>query len=134
MTMTPYDFSMLTGIEVGGRPIPYDTDMEQFRGREPVTLEETKHYARGFLMFLFGTTLFTDRANTIGFYLLSALVDLSQVRVYDWGDAGLATLYGYMNSTSRRSENRESWTSLLELGGPPVSGFYSRVWFAGLGF
>lgn len=34
-------------------------------------------------MFLFGTTLFADRANTIGLYLLSALVDLSQVRQYD---------------------------------------------------
>ena len=27
MTMTPYDFAMLMGIEVGGRPILYDTDM-----------------------------------------------------------------------------------------------------------
>ncbi|GMP54659.1 hypothetical protein CsSME_00019746 [Camellia sinensis var. sinensis] len=27
MTITPFDFSMLTGIEVGGHPIPYDTDM-----------------------------------------------------------------------------------------------------------
>ncbi|GMP24169.1 hypothetical protein CsSME_00001532 [Camellia sinensis var. sinensis] len=76
MTMTPYDFSMLTGIEVGGRPIPYDTDM----GRELETLEEVEHYARGFLMFLFDTTLFADRANTVGLYLLSALVDLSQER------------------------------------------------------
>ncbi|GMP75013.1 hypothetical protein CsSME_00032239 [Camellia sinensis var. sinensis] len=41
MTMTPYDFSMLTGIEVGGHPIPYDIDM----GREPVTTEEIEHYA-----------------------------------------------------------------------------------------
>ncbi|GMP24457.1 hypothetical protein CsSME_00001719 [Camellia sinensis var. sinensis] len=28
MTMTPYDFAMLTGLEMGGRPIPYDPDME----------------------------------------------------------------------------------------------------------
>ncbi|KAL7238124.1 hypothetical protein ACSBR2_004258 [Camellia fascicularis] len=27
MTMTPFDFSMLTRIEVRGHPIPYDTDM-----------------------------------------------------------------------------------------------------------
>ncbi|GMP44793.1 hypothetical protein CsSME_00013571 [Camellia sinensis var. sinensis] len=33
ITMTPFDFSMLTGIEVGGHPIPYDTDM----GTTPVT-------------------------------------------------------------------------------------------------
>ncbi|KAL7209538.1 hypothetical protein ACSBR1_031144 [Camellia fascicularis] len=96
MTMTPYDFAMLTGIEIG----------DHFRGTEPGTLEEIEQYTRGFLMFLFGTTLFPDRANTVGLYLLSALVDLSRVRLYDWGGAGLATLYGYMSSTSCRSGNR----------------------------
>ncbi|KAL7224375.1 hypothetical protein ACSBR1_025770 [Camellia fascicularis] len=69
MTVTLYDFAMLTRIEVGGRPIPYDTDMDKweaawifllgarpplfrsgmvrytwfadhFRGTEPETLEE----------------------------------------------------------------------------------------------
>lgn len=30
-------------------------------------------------MFLFGATLFVDRANTIGLYLMSTLVDLSHV-------------------------------------------------------
>ncbi|GMP40213.1 hypothetical protein CsSME_00010752 [Camellia sinensis var. sinensis] len=34
--------------------------------------------------------------NTMGLYLLSALVTFSRVRFYDWGGAGLATLYGYM--------------------------------------
>ncbi|KAI8013516.1 Protein MAIN-LIKE 2, partial [Camellia lanceoleosa] len=135
ITMTPYDFVMLTSIEVKGRPIPYDTDMDEweatwiyllgarpplfrlgmvrytwfadhFRGTSPKTLEEIEQYARGFLMFLFGTTLFVDRANTVGLYLLSALVDLSRLRLYDWGGAGLATLYSYMSSTSRRSGNR----------------------------
>ncbi|KAI8012885.1 Protein MAIN-LIKE 2 [Camellia lanceoleosa] len=33
MTMTPYDFSMLTGIGVGGDPIPFDTDMDEWDGR-----------------------------------------------------------------------------------------------------
>ncbi|KAL7224769.1 hypothetical protein ACSBR1_026117 [Camellia fascicularis] len=27
MTMTLHDFTMLTGIEIGGRSIPYDTNM-----------------------------------------------------------------------------------------------------------
>ncbi|KAF5933096.1 hypothetical protein HYC85_029267 [Camellia sinensis] len=67
----------------------------------PETPEETEQYARGFLMFLFGTSLFADRGNTVGLYLLSALVDLSQVHRYDWGGAGLATLYFYMSATSR---------------------------------
>lgn len=92
----------------GGHPIPYDTDMgeweaawiyllgthppisrsgmvrytwfvDHFKGTAPVTREETEQYARGFLMFVFGTTLFADRANTVGLYLMSALVDLSRV-------------------------------------------------------
>ncbi|KAI8005047.1 Protein MAIN-LIKE 2, partial [Camellia lanceoleosa] len=132
MTMTPFDFSMLTGIGVGGDPIPFDTDMgewdaaqifllgifpplsrpgfvryswfkDQFRGQTPTTREEVKHYARGFFMFMLGTTLFADRVNTVDLYLLSALVDMTRIRCYDWGGAGLATLYGYMSSSSRRS-------------------------------
>ncbi|GMP36538.1 hypothetical protein CsSME_00008635 [Camellia sinensis var. sinensis] len=113
MTMTPYDFSMLTGLEVGGRPIPYDADIgewetawiyllrarppidrssgrlrytwfsEQYRGTSPQTIETVQQYARGFLMFLLGTTLFSDKGNTVGLYLLSALVDLSRVQLFD---------------------------------------------------
>ncbi|KAL7178883.1 hypothetical protein ACSBR1_042279 [Camellia fascicularis] len=123
MTMTPFDLSMLTGIGVGGDPIPYDTDMGEWdaaqifllgtrpplsrpgMGETPTTREEVEHYARGFLMFLLGTTLFADQANTVGLYLLSALVDLSRIWRYDWGGAGLATLYGYMSSLSRRSRH-----------------------------
>ena len=28
--MTPYDFSILTGIGVGGDPIPFDIDMDEW--------------------------------------------------------------------------------------------------------
>ncbi|KAI7986318.1 Protein MAINTENANCE OF MERISTEMS, partial [Camellia lanceoleosa] len=146
LTMTPLDFAVLTGLDVGGWPIPYDEDMGQWEaawvyllgahppvdrasGRvrytwfsshfrrvemEPGTPEKAAQYARGFLMFLFGTTLFADRGNTVGLYLLSALVDLSQVKWYDWGGAGLATLYCYISATSRR------WGDLL--------GGYWRAW------
>ncbi|XP_028099675.1 protein MAIN-LIKE 2-like [Camellia sinensis] len=65
--------------------------------------EEAERYARGFLMFLLGTTLFADRANTVPLCLLSALVDVTQILRYDWGGAALATLYGYMSSSSRLS-------------------------------
>ena len=50
---------------------------------EPESPEEVEQYTRGFLMYLLGTTLFADRGNMVGLYLLSALVDLSQVSQYD---------------------------------------------------
>ncbi|GMP23555.1 hypothetical protein CsSME_00001102 [Camellia sinensis var. sinensis] len=138
MTMTPYDFSMLTGIGVGGDPIPFDTDMDEWTAAQihflgevpplarqgfvryswfevqfrvqpalveeaPMTQEAVERYARGFLMFLLGTTIFADRANTVLLCLLSALVDVRQILHYDWGGAALATLYGYMSSASRGS-------------------------------
>ncbi|XP_028103973.1 uncharacterized protein LOC114303031, partial [Camellia sinensis] len=176
--MTPLDFSVLTGLDVGGWSIPYDEDMGEWEaawmyllgahppvdrvsGRVrytwfsshcrraemvPETPEETEQYARGFLMFLFGTTLFADRGNTVGLYLLSTLVDLSQVSRYDWGGAGLATLYFYMSATSRGRVDLlggywrawELWVYVyfpalapeLEVAGPPMTP-YSLV-FEGL--
>ncbi|KAF5932183.1 hypothetical protein HYC85_028354 [Camellia sinensis] len=138
MTMTPYDFSMLTGIGVGGDLIPFDIDMDEWTAAQvyllgeapplarpgfvryswfevqfrvqptlvdaaPMTPEAVERYARGFLMFLFGTTIFADRANTVPLCLLSALVDVRDILHYDWGGAALATLYGYMSSASRGS-------------------------------
>ncbi|GMP24285.1 hypothetical protein CsSME_00001601 [Camellia sinensis var. sinensis] len=62
-------------------------------------------------MFLLGTTLFANQANTVPLCLLSALVDVTQIRFYDWGSAGLATLYDYMSSSSRLSRQllKGSW-------------------------
>ena len=110
--MTPFDFAMITGLGVGGDPIPLDPDMgewvaawdvllgarpplaragmvryswfeEQFRGEDPQTDEGVEQYARGFLLLLFGTTLFSNRWNTVGLYFLGALVVLQRVRFYD---------------------------------------------------
>ncbi|GMP90464.1 hypothetical protein CsSME_00041582 [Camellia sinensis var. sinensis] len=55
-------------------------------------------------MFLLGMTLFADQANTVPLCLLSALVDVTRIHRYAWGGVGLATLYGYMSSSSCLSE------------------------------
>ncbi|XP_028081236.1 uncharacterized protein LOC114282698 [Camellia sinensis] len=68
-----------------------------------MTPEDVERYARGFLMFLSGTTIFADRANTVPLCLLSTLVDVRDILHYDWGGAALSTLYGYMSSASRGS-------------------------------
>ncbi|GMP54999.1 hypothetical protein CsSME_00019959 [Camellia sinensis var. sinensis] len=84
MTMTPYDFSMLTGIRVRGDPIPFDTDMDEWEAAQIYLLGEV------------------------------ALVDVTWILRYDWGGAALATLYGYMSSASHCSGQllggyRQAW-------------------------
>ncbi|KAL7207918.1 hypothetical protein ACSBR1_029798 [Camellia fascicularis] len=90
MTMTPYDFSMITGLRVRGDLIPFDMDMGQweaawihllgahppldkptmvryswfydhFHRSQPETQEEMEQYTRGFLIYLLSTTLFANR-------------------------------------------------------------------------
>ncbi|KAL7212438.1 hypothetical protein ACSBR2_015179 [Camellia fascicularis] len=131
LTLTPYDFSMLTGLRVGvSGPIPCDPDMthlkvaerqllgvipditnhrmvryswfyNHFSKAQLATPDEVAQYTRGFLMYLLGTTLFANRENIVGLYLLGALAHLLQVTEYNWGGADLATLYCYMCSVSR---------------------------------
>ncbi|KAL7190450.1 hypothetical protein ACSBR2_022681 [Camellia fascicularis] len=113
MTLTPYDFSMLTGLRVGvGGLVPFDPDMTQWRdvqlqllgeipnttshgmvrynwfsehflSMQPVTADEVAQYTHGFLIYQLSTTLFANRENTVGLYIQGALVDLSRVMDYD---------------------------------------------------
>ncbi|KAI7979642.1 Protein MAINTENANCE OF MERISTEMS, partial [Camellia lanceoleosa] len=146
MTLTPYDFSMLTGLRVGvGDPVLFDPDMTQWKdaqlqllgaipdttsrgmvryswfydhffGTQPVTVNEVAQYTRGFLTYLFGTTLFANRENTVRLYILGALVHLSRIADYDWGGTGLATLYCYMSSISRhKADSFGSYWRVWEL-------------------
>ncbi|GMQ04312.1 hypothetical protein CsSME_00049769 [Camellia sinensis var. sinensis] len=46
MTMTPYHFSMLTGIRVGGDPIPFDTNMDEWDAAQLYLLDTQPPLAR----------------------------------------------------------------------------------------
>ncbi|GMP35349.1 hypothetical protein CsSME_00007819 [Camellia sinensis var. sinensis] len=47
MTMTPYDFSMLTGIGVGGDPIRFDTDLDEREAAQIFLLARLFHVLAG---------------------------------------------------------------------------------------
>lgn len=129
-TLTPLDFAAITGIRVGGNPIPFDTRLYRkpdaliyFLGRVPemkgkglvryqwlyknfkdhqcTTEEDFKHVARAFLLYLFGVALFPNKDGTVNLHYLPAMRDLATVKDYDWGGAALATLYGHMGAISR---------------------------------
>lgn len=52
MTMTPFDFSMLTDIGVGGDPIPFDTDIDEWEAAQMYLLSELRPLAHpGFVRY-----------------------------------------------------------------------------------
>ncbi|KAL7224443.1 hypothetical protein ACSBR1_025821 [Camellia fascicularis] len=112
MAMTPYDFLMIIVLRVRGDLIPFDLDMgqweaawihllgacpyldrpaivryswfyEHFHESHPKTQKLVKQYTKGFLIYLISSTLFANRWNTVGLYVLSALVVLPQVQFYN---------------------------------------------------
>ncbi|GMQ06992.1 hypothetical protein CsSME_00051370 [Camellia sinensis var. sinensis] len=84
----------------------YSWFYDHFHRSQPETGEQMEQYAQGFLIYFLDTTLFVNRWNTVGLYLLSALVVL-------------ATLYGYMSSSSRKKWNMVGgyWRAWESLGG-----------------
>ena len=56
---------------------------------------------RAFLVYLLGTTLFTDTASSIDLMFLLPLRDLDLVSTYDWGSCALAYLYRSMDELIR---------------------------------
>ncbi|GMP41020.1 hypothetical protein CsSME_00011270 [Camellia sinensis var. sinensis] len=88
MTMTPYDFSMLTGIGIGGDPIPFDTDMDEWDAAQI-------HLPGAVRMRLPHVFARDDHFRRPGEYRASLSTQCSC--------GSLATLYGYISSASRYS-------------------------------
>ncbi|XP_058185756.1 protein MAIN-LIKE 2-like [Rhododendron vialii] len=128
MTVAPLDFATITGLRVGGDPIPYDSSLvlddaalRWFLGRmprhsggmaaygqfmeywdhEPATDEEAAQMARAYLLYLFGASLFPNRHSRVHLCYLAGLVDLGQAGRFDWGGAALCTLYCLLGAASR---------------------------------
>ena len=69
---------------------------EFFRGYACETADDVNILSRAFLLFLLGSSLLSSVDSTIHLGFLRALEDLDVTSRYDWGGAGLATLYGYI--------------------------------------
>ena len=66
------------------------------------SVEQIGCAARGYLLYLLGCTLFTDKSSTrVPIVYLSLLMDLGQVRHYAWGAAALAYLYRQLGTATR---------------------------------
>ncbi|KAL4607312.1 hypothetical protein ACB092_09G164400 [Castanea dentata] len=87
--LTPFDFSIITSLRLGG---------ERIR-------------ARMFMLPFIGTFLCPDLGSTVNFLYLESLKRVGQIRNYNWSGMAYATLMHFMTQLSR-------W-SLSSLGGAP---------------
>ena len=56
--------------------------------------------ALAFILYFQGSCLLNNVDNTVQLGFLRALEDLGQTLRYDWGGAGLATLYGFIEGVA----------------------------------
>ncbi|CDP20769.1 unnamed protein product [Coffea canephora] len=133
MTLTPLDFTCITGVAVGGLPIPWDynvrentnyineqlgwvpafasagairvTDILSFYKDKAIDENDDvqlAHLTRVFFLYMLGCTLLSNTAKTIHLCCLPALEDVDRIGDYNWGGAGMATLYRFMSAVSRQ--------------------------------
>jgi hypothetical protein len=130
MTITPGDFSLLTGLRVGGAPLRVDPRLwervgalEWFLGMVPplhsrghvdvawlsktfmkadiLTQVSVKQLIRAFLLYVLGQTLFANKDSSVHTQFLAPLHHLEAVGEFDRGSSALATLYGNLGACSR---------------------------------
>ncbi|XP_058208191.1 protein MAIN-LIKE 2-like [Rhododendron vialii] len=128
MTVTPMDFAAITGLRVGGDPIPYDAAA----GRDPELQRRLLGYrlraekgdapyaqllvflmepsegrvqeeqmARCFLLYVLSASLFPNRCNRVHLSFLPALRNIGEITRFNWGGAALGACYAFMGSLSR---------------------------------
>ncbi|KAK9984332.1 hypothetical protein SO802_033857 [Lithocarpus litseifolius] len=136
--LTPYDFSVITGLRLGSERIKVNDfltskEIKKLLGMMPLkrktknvslmwlykNIENCKIVATGtpmsMLLFI-GTFLCLDLGSTMSLRYLWSLKDIDQIKNYDWGGLDYATLLHFMTQFSRRS--------LSSLGGAPFVWMY----------
>ena len=132
MTMTPYNFSMITGLRVGGQRLILSVAfkmnpilVQNLIGGMPPSMDGSRfpynwlwqtyckedhglHDAqllRVFLLYVLGCSVFSTRNDRVSLNLLGSLTDIDDISTYDWGGAALALLYKHMGKVSRGTFN-----------------------------
>ncbi|KAI8529894.1 hypothetical protein RHMOL_Rhmol11G0010200 [Rhododendron molle] len=110
MTVTPVDFATITGLKVGGEPIPFDSGIHNDRAalkwflrkvpkiekgmvrydqftrylqKEVTTKREAEQLARAYLLYLFGASLYPSRHSKVHLSYLPTLRNLRTASRFD---------------------------------------------------
>ena len=145
--LTPYDFSVITNLRLGGERIRVNDfltpkEIKKLLGVVPSTMKSKnvllmwlfqhikgcKTVAMGtrmFMLLFIMTFLCPDLGSTMNLRYLWSLRNIEQIKNYDWGGMAYATLLHFMTQFSRHS--------LSSLGGAPFVwhvrfGTFGCVW------
>ncbi|KAI8568939.1 hypothetical protein RHMOL_Rhmol02G0239600 [Rhododendron molle] len=104
MTVMLSDFAAITGLRVGGEPIPFDSGIHV----DPAALEwflgEVPQVERG-----------AARGSTVHLSYLPALKDLRAASRFDWGGAALGTAYQFFGDASRNGQSMAGYWRVWEV-------------------
>ena len=131
--LTPYDFSIIIGLRLGGKRILVNdsltsTELKKLLGVVPSRMksnnvplswlyesipqcETVANGARMFILLFIGTFLCPNLSSTVNLHYSGSLRKIEHLRNYDWSGMAYATLMHLMTQLSRRS--------LSSLGGAP---------------
>ena len=123
--LTPYDFSVLTSLRLGGERIMANDfltskEIKSVLGVMPSKLKSKNVYLmwlyeniencktvaigiRMFMLLFIGTLLCPDLGSIVSLCYLWSLRDIGQIKNYDWGGMAYATFLHLMTQLSRRS-------------------------------
>ena len=123
--LTPYNFSVIIGLRLGGERIRVNDsltsiEIKKLLGVMPSKMKSknvplswlcenisqcdtVKKGTRMFMLLFIGTFLCPDLGSTMNLHYLWSLRKIEQIRNYDWGGMAYATLLHFMTQISRRS-------------------------------
>ena len=74
------------------------TRLQQYIAHHRADIHMSDAVTRAFLIYLLGSTFFSNQKNTIRLGYLAALTDLDALHTFDWGSAILGNLYTALDS------------------------------------
>lgn len=130
LTMTPKDFSAITGLPVCGKSLKYDMEahtkteevvrlfgtpirsilnakmkyrdiVNKYKRWKPQTPEQEDQLTRVFILAVLGSSLCNDKSDSVYLYYMPSLAKVEEIKYYNWGGAGLACMYLSMDALSR---------------------------------
>lgn len=145
LTITPMDFSAITGLKCCEKNLRYDTSFQEDKdkvtktyGAPMVTIlegnkvdykrmrnanvewsctneVEKEQLTRAFILFFIGSVLMPNKANSVYLHFSPNLMDIKKISSYNWGSLALTVLYRNLDFVSRGGKSMRGLWKVVEV-------------------